>query len=430
MIINCINDFIKSSNLDLTKIKIGVALSGGRDSITLTHALKTIGASIIAINVEHGIRGEESKSDTQFCKDFCNQYSIPIIVESVDALAFSKDNGYTIEQGARILRYNIFSKLLNDGVVDYIALAHHKDDQAETILMRIIRGTGVKGLIGMETLSGKFIRPLLNSSREDINNYIKDNNLGFVEDGTNSDTDYTRNYLREELNDLEKRFPNIKDSFARLSRIAKENEEYINSQIPELKLSNDEVKVPIGLNDFIFKKAIYRACELLDVRQDIEEKHLDIINNLKSMENGKCAYLTHGLIAHKDNEFIVIAKQNDSISNLKVDFSIGNIPSFNVSIEQIEGTVDLKSGLYLDLDKLPTGCVIRYRQEGDYIYKFGGGKKNLGDYLTDKKVPLRNRENIPVIAKENEIFAVFGIDISSKVKIDENTKKIVKLIRK
>lgn len=140
---------------------IGVALSGGRDSVALAYALKNANVPLVAINVEHGIRGQSSVDDSRFVANFCKKYDIPLFCFKVDAPAFCKENGYTLEQGARILRYEIFDSVLDEKKCDYIALAHHADDQVETVLMRIIRGTGVRGLCGMSAVSGKYIRPLL-----------------------------------------------------------------------------------------------------------------------------------------------------------------------------------------------------------------------------------------------------------------------------
>ena len=181
------------------KLKIGVALSGGRDSVALLHMLREAGYTLIAINVEHGIRGDESLRDSKFVAELCASLDVPLLAYGVDAPTFARESGYTLEQGARILRYRVFDRVLQEGKCDYIALAHHLDDQVETILMRILRGTGIKGLVGMRAVSGRYVRPLLGVSREEIDSYCKQNGLAYVEDSTNGDSAYTRNFLRGEL---------------------------------------------------------------------------------------------------------------------------------------------------------------------------------------------------------------------------------------
>ncbi len=192
--------------------------------------------SICAVNVEHGIRGDESLRDSEFVKRLCQNWDIPLYSYSVDAIGFAKSNGYTLEQAGRILRYQIFDSLIEDGKCDLIALAHHLDDQVETVLMRILRGTGIRGLIGMKKANGSYIRPLLDYDRESIDAYVKDNGLEYVEDATNEDTAYTRNYLRKEIAQLKLRYPNLAQAVQRLSASAAEADEYIQCNLPKIEV--------------------------------------------------------------------------------------------------------------------------------------------------------------------------------------------------
>ncbi len=409
-------------------VKIGVALSGGRDSIALVHCLKEKGYKVVAINVEHGIRGEKSVSDSNFVKEFCKQQNVPCFCYSVQAVEYANQNGYTIEQSARILRYQIFEKVLEEKKCDYIAIAHHLDDQAETILMRILRGTGIKGLVGMKSKSGKYIRPLLNCTREDINAYIEANHLEYVDDETNLDTAYTRNFLREELDTLKKKYPCLLSSFARLSAIAEETEDYLDTQTPKVRMAGGEVFVEIdyALHSCIEKRTYFKAINMLGVNADIENRHYELINTLKTSQNGKRIELPHGVIAHKQDEYIVFSKEEEQLRLAKMDFSLDNlawlgIESEIVPIEQFEKSDGM---LYFDADKVACGAVLRNRLEGDFIEKFGGGTKSLGDFLTDKKIPLRDRDKLVLLANDSEVLVVFSLEISKKVAIDDTTKRV------
>ena len=191
--------------------KVGIALSGGRDSMCLLSVLIDAGISPIAIHVEHGIRGKDSISDMNFVKDYALKHNIVLKVFNVDAPKIAKEKGLSLEQAARIARYDVFDNLIKEGVVDCIALAHHANDQAETILMRILRGTGIKGLEGMQIQNGYYVRPLLEYTREDINDYVIANKIPYVEDLTNAEDIYTRNFLRQEINKLKEKYPNIED---------------------------------------------------------------------------------------------------------------------------------------------------------------------------------------------------------------------------
>ena len=413
--------------------KIGVALSGGRDSVALAYALKTGGYNVVAINVEHGIRGDKSVADSDFVKSFCKTHDIDLYFESVDAPAFAKQNGYTLEQSARILRYGVFQNALDKGVCDVVAIAHHQDDQAETVLMRIIRGTGVGGLCGMRAVRGKFIRPLLECPREDINEYCALNSLCYVEDETNACTDYTRNYLRSQLAQMKVRFPSICNNFSRLSQNAAEEEGFVESLVPDVCAVGNEVCVNLDSvqSEFLAKRLISKAIGVLGVTQDIENRHFPLIFALNNAQNGKKIQLTHGICVHKDGNSLVFSKDETVNEHSEYAFSEGVYDDFHavaqrVSYEQYEAEKG-NGALFIDFEKLPEGAVLRHRKDGDFICKFGGGTKNLGDFLTDRKIALRKRDSLAVVAFGNEVFAVFGVEISSKVAVDKNSAVILKL---
>ena len=432
------------------ELKIGVAISGGRDSVALLHCLKALEEEntlrtprlkIVAVNIEHGIRGEESLRDSEFVKELCKKWNVPLFAHSVNAVEFASDNGYTLEQAARILRYEIFDKLIAEGQCDLIALAHHLDDQVETVFMRILRGTGIRGLVGMKKVSGRYIRPLLSYGRESIDEYIKDNGLTYVEDNTNSDVAYTRNYLRNELGEIKKRFPQMDEAVARLSRSAEEASAFIDAQVPEIEVYNDVsyIKTADCANSVIAKRLILKAANAVGVMQDIEDRHYSLVLNLLSAESGKYLMLTHGLCVHKEGDRLAFTVSKDTsdcsecvscvCGTFEREFGEGSFEDLDVSVERIDKT-SVAFGtdtLYIDADKIPSGAVIRARKDGDYIRKFGGGTKSLGDFLTDKKIPLRVRDSLKVIAKENRVYAVFGVDVSEDVRIDNDTVRVYAL---
>lgn len=417
-------------------LTVCVAVSGGRDSVALLHCLKRLEAEslrlrIIAANVEHGIRGEASKSDSKFVESLCKNLGVPLYSFCVNAPEFAKSNGYTMEQSARILRYEIFDKLLNDGVCDYIALAHHLDDQIETVFMRIIRGTGVRGLRAMSKINGRYIRPLLDFERSDIDAYVAEHSLNFVDDETNFDDSYTRNYLRREIAELKNRFPKLGDSVSRLVKNATEEDEFIEAQVPKIEVKDGEayIKTSDCANRVIAKRLILKAAAAIGVKQDIEDRHFDLALDLLNAKNGKYINLTHGLCVHKDGDRLAFALDDGKNEFFEIQFCEGDFENLGVSVKRVDKSeVKFNCGaLYIDADKAPSGAVMRNRKSGDYICKFGGGTKNLGDFLTDKKVPLRMRDRLIVVAVGSRVLAVFGVDISADVKLDENTKTVYKL---
>lgn len=426
-IVFSIEEFLKGTPFENKSVTVGVALSGGRDSVALLHVLKNAGVNVVAVNVEHGIRGENSVKDSEFVKNLCEMQGVKLYAYSVNAREFAVNNGYTLEQAARILRYRIFDEVLNENKCDLIALAHHLDDQAETILMRILRGSGIKGLVGMKKISERYIRPLLDYGREDIDAYILKHSLEFVDDETNEDTAYSRNFLRKEIAKLKEHYPSLCESFKRLSDSAAETEEYINSLLPEIIKGDGEAAIDVKeIKDVaILKRLMGKAAAHVGVLQDVEWRHYDILLSLINAENGKYVMLPHGLKVYKQGDYLVFCKDKPKALE-EMPFGAGRFESLGVEVEECEVT-SLKDGLYIDLNKVPRQAVIRTRRDGDYIHKFGGGTKSLGDFLTDKKVPLKDRDSLAVIADKQRVLAVFGVDISIDVKIDESTKRTAKL---
>ena len=422
--------------------KVGVALSGGRDSMCLLSVLVDAGISPLAIHIEHGIRGNDSISDMNFVKDYASKHNIELKIYRIDAPKIAKEKGLSLEQAARIARYEVFDSLIKDGVVDCIALAHHANDQAETILMRILRGTGIKGLEGMQIQNGYYVRPLLEYTRDDINDYVIANNIPYVEDLTNAEDIYTRNFLRQEINKLKEKYPNIEESFLRLARNANDAEDFISKFVPEPIVDGDTATINIvDLKDrAIASRLIQKAMRCIGVMQDVEEKHIEAVLDLTTKENGSRRELSHSADAYKEEDKIVFTKRTEKIDvcipfkdvlggeilNYSVE-KLNEIPDDN-SIRIIHANFNnLSKTIYMDLDKIPADALVRNRQDGDYISKFGGGTKSLGDYLTDKKIPLRLRDKIIVCAKDNDVLCVFGIEISSKVAIDDKTKQVIKI---
>ena len=179
-------------------LTIGVAVSGGVDSMVMLNLLKDSGAKIIAINIEHGIRGAVSKRDSKFVRNYCKRHEIECLSYNVNSPEYAVEKNISVELAARTLRYEIFDALLADGIVDVIALAHHLNDQVETVLMRMFRGTGIKGLRGIVDRPG-YIHPMLNFTKAEIREYASAHRIPYKEDATNFDSEYTRNYIRHEI---------------------------------------------------------------------------------------------------------------------------------------------------------------------------------------------------------------------------------------
>ncbi len=424
-----LNQFISSNQT------VGIAVSGGSDSMALLHYMlcesKKYHFNVIAINVEHGIRGQASKDDTDFVIDYCKTNKIELLTFSVDCPTFAKENKLSLEQAGRILRYQCFNQAIEDKKCDKVATAHHLKDNFESVLFNLFRGTGLKGLIGIEqNFCHKIIRPFLSVSKQEIEEYISQNKIPFVNDQTNFDDEYTRNAIRLNLlPEIEKLFPEAQKSVYRLSQIAKSEDDYMNSQaIKSLCLFCDKVEINLPIHTAILSRATVLALKHLGVEKDWEKTHIDSVIDLSTLKNSSKVNLPNGIIAVKEYKKITFYK-GIKCEPISIPFSLGEFV-FNqtkISIEQVEECPDLKNGFYCDENKIPRNAVIRTRLDGDKFTKFGGGTKSLNDYLTDKKIPLMQRDSLPLIAVDDDVLAIFNLAISDKIKVDNSTKTILQL---
>ena len=416
--------------------KIAVACSGGKDSMALLHYLLSkkdeLGIELFAVNVDHCIR-EVSAQDSKFVAGYCEKHNIKLYSFKVDAKAFSEDKKLTLEQGARECRYRVFKSLVTKGVVDKIALAHHLQDQSETILLNIFRGTGIAGAGGMDFKRDDiYVRPMLNVSKNEIVAYVSSNEIPYVEDETNQDNDYNRNYIRNQLMPLiRNRWPNADALIASFGQNCKQDEDYIQSNIAKEAIINEEGIARVYTSYFVYHdsyvfRLILRAIKSIGISQNIERKHLKLIKAMAvESDNGTKISLPNGLTVIKEYNYITFTNRNIKISTKTYPFTKGKIDVTGFGVVDTVVTKKLNLSEYthlIDATKIPKDAIWRFRKDGDMFEKFGGGSKSLSDYLIDKKVPIRLRNLTPVLARGNEIYVIAGIEISDKVKVDKDTK--------
>ena len=435
-------DYIKEHKLIKSGEIIGVACSGGRDSICLLHYLNSIkhdlDCEIVAINVDHGIRAT-SALDTEFVMNFCKEHKIRAYKFKGEALKVAKEEKLTIEQAARKVRYGIFETVVQKGVCDKIALAHHMYDQAETILLNIVRGCGLNGARGMEPVRDKiYIRPLLNTPRENIMAYLDEFGLEYVEDETNKDNSYSRNYLRNiVLPALRRHFKSVDKSIVNFSSLCAKDDDFINSQIDMSTMieTKEFIKVPLTYfyqDEAIVNRILMKVFEKFS-RQDFERKHIDIVRSFAlEADNGSIISLPFKVKVLKEYDYIVIGyiKRKEVVG--VYPFASGKIKVEGYGIiRSTSSKVRTEPKLHqhiIDADRLPTTAVWRFRKEGDTFAPLGlGGTKKLKDYFIDKKVPQRMRNEIPVLADGDKILAVADIEIADELKVTDGTTRFYKI---
>ena len=445
---------IISKNLIESGDTILGAISGGPDSMAMLNCLvllkKDLKFKLLIAHVNHGVRGEYAKRDQEFVRMVAKDYNIPYFTKNVDMVAYGKELGISSEEAGRILRYGFFRKILSDYGGGKIAVAHNKNDQAETILHRIIRGTGLDGLKSMEFIKGDIIRPLLNISRKEIEDYIEQKRIKFVVDHTNLETDYTRNKIRLELLPyIKENFnPNIIDSLYRLTRIAT-GEIQIIEEITTEKYNlivKSATENSIIFNGAIFKleseairkRLIRKAIENISGNlHGIEEIHInDIIKPFQDAKTGKNIDISKGLRARVSYSDFIIELRNNTNSKLeakKIEIGENVLEEFAIiiSLELISAdeidfnNADIK---YIDYDKVSGELCIRRRKSGDKFSPLGlGGSKKLKDYMIDKKIPQDKRNSIPILCDNSGIIWVIGYGLSDKYKITEETKQTLRI---
>lgn len=436
---------IKKLNLIKRGDTIGVAVSGGRDSMALLHYLSSLqnelDFEVVAIHIDHSLR-ETSGDDAMFVMSYCRRNHIRAYKFKIDVATLAKQKNQSIETAAREARYGVFESLVKKGIVDKIALAHHAEDQAETILLHLLRGSGLSGARGMEyEKRGIYIRPMLETKRSEIQRYINDNDIAFVEDETNKEDVYQRNYIRNKVMPLiVSRFPNAVEALNSFANACKEDDNFISSQVmtEALILENPKtVKIPCACflgAPSLSSRLVFKALDMIGIYKDIERKHIEIIKNLAiNGQNGAKVKLPMDVLAHKEYDYITLTNEQKEVKILNLEFKCGTfmIDGFGkLVVKKTNNPQISENNLIIDAKKLPKNVAWRFRREGDEITKFGGGTQKLKTYLSQKKIPLRQRDTIPVLASDSEIYVVAGVGISDKVRIDETTKQAYKIEQK
>ncbi|MBQ8406504.1 MAG: tRNA lysidine(34) synthetase TilS [Clostridia bacterium] len=416
---------------------ICAAVSGGVDSVSLLHYLKEMelknGYHLCAVNFEHGIRGEESLADTEFVKALCEKMQVPLYCFSENCVEKSKKDGVGLEESARNFRREGYFSLLKAGKADVIATAHHADDLAETALFRLCRGCSLGGVMGIEEKTETFVRPFLSWTKAEIYAYAVEHNLSYREDLTNFVADVTRNKIRlEVLPTLETAVPSAKKGICRFAALAKADDEYLCKIASSLVVYEDgcyQLKYSPDLP--IFRRACLSILKSLGIDKDYTSVHLESVFALQSSPSSSVC-LPKGIVAKKQGNRVVFLTQKEQKQtvdkNLSIPFQLGefDVGRYSLSISLEERNEDGMDGfkpLFFDLDKIPQGAVIRFRKTGDEIEKFGGGTKPLKKFLTDKKIPAEVSEGLPIIAEDNQVYAVCGVEISDKIKVTDSAKK-------
>ena len=416
-----IQHFIEENNLFGFNDKVLVALSGGADSVALLRVLTELGYLCECAHCNFHLRGEESDRDEQFVRSLCQEHQIPLHVKHFETESYAKEKQISIEMAARELRYAWFEELRNETKSMVIAVAHHRDDSVETFLLNLIRGTGINGLKGIQAKNGHIVRPLLETSRENILNYLDHLQQNYVTDSTNLQDEYMRNKIRLNLLPIMKEMnPSIMESIQDTAEKLAEAANIYNQNRKEIletsiQTTSDGYMLPIRtiLEDTAPQSLLH---EWLSPVGFNSSQIKDIHQSLKNEQSGKL-FISNKWELLRDRNFLILQpKQKEE-----------NI--HEIIIETIEVDNDFillkdKNIACLDADKVALPLEIRKWKKGDKFFPFGmKGQKKVSDYLTDKKFSLFQKEKQYVACSEGKIVWLIGERTDERFKITERTQR-------
>lgn len=419
-----------------------VALSGGADSVALLMSLKSLGYNIEAIHCNFHLRGEESNRDESFCKALCEKNNIKLHIAHFDTTEYADLHRVSIEMAARDLRYKYFEQLRNDLLADGVCIGHHIEDSVETFLLNIIRGTGIKGLTGISQKNGYILRPLLDTTKTEIIQYLKYIKQEYVTDSTNLISDVKRNKIRLEIIPLLKEMnPSVENSIAntifRINEAYKVFEKAIEDSAME-SISTKNNRTYIDLSTLLSQASPeYTLFHILRHFSFSSATIDDIYNNIKEIRNGSVFYSpTHSLIL--DRGFLIAEETNgrEKFKGMKIPESgvyvIDDNTRLKISIESItKGFSPSKSNetITIDAGKVKFPLTVRPYRNGDKFIPFGmKGRKLISDYLTDKKLSnFEKKEQLVLTDKSDNILWLIGQRTDNRFKITDQTTKSLRI---
>jgi tRNA(Ile)-lysidine synthase len=427
-----VRSYIKENRLLKPDDRVIVGLSGGMDSMTLIDVLLSLGYNCMAVHCNFHLRGEESERDAAFVEQWCESAKVGLVSVDFDTYRYAAEHKISIEMAARELRYKWFEDIRKKHHADAIAVAHHRDDLAETVLLNLIRGTGIRGLSGISPKNNFIVRPLLGVSRDEIEAYVDERKLPFIFDSSNSDDAFVRNFLRLNVIPLlEKINPSVKNSIYRTAQHVGEARKiydfYVENQKKAIFTDNridiDKLKTTLSPATMLFEILSpfgFNASVIEDICQCLDSIPGKVFysNDYRLIKDRKDLILDKISDENFSQREYAIDKVSQEITDpirLKISFLSGNI------------TINKDARfLYADADKLSFPLTLRKWQPGDWFIPFGmKGRKKLSDFFTDRKFSLPDKENAWVLTSDEDIVWVVGERSDDRFKITESTENVL-----
>lgn len=418
----------------LKQKKLLLAVSGGLDSMVLLHLFQELSYDIAIAHCNFQLRGVESFGDQKFVQDYAEANKIPIFVTQFDTEAFAKDYKLSTQVAARELRYNWFYELLETEKFDYILTAHHADDNLETFLINLTRGTGLEGLTGIPVQNDRVIRPLLFLSRQEIENYAKANNIQWREDSSNASDKYVRNKIRHHLIPVLKELnPHFMTSFLKTEGYLQESLAMVEDaaiMIYQQVASEVENQIHFNLNKLLqlpnYQSYLYQW--LKEYGFTAWEDIYDLVDS----QSGKQVFAVDFRLL-KDRDSLILSPVEDI--EVEVEFLVNenetevNIPLNMTFCKAADISVATNKTIFVDADQLVFPLVIRKWRAGDAFLPFGmdGKSKKVSKLFKDEKLSLIEKENTWLLCSKNQIVWVIGIRADHRFKTSNTTKNILRI---
>lgn len=437
-----------NENLSLLKgKKLLIAISGGIDSIVLTHILYKLKYDISMAHCNFSLRAKESNQDELFIKELGEKLMIPTFTVQFDTNSYASEKGISTQMAARELRYNFFQEISNEHEIDYIVTAHQKDDVIETFLINLTRGTGLDGLTGIPEINGNIVRPLLPFSRNEILVYATRKKLQWREDSTNSSIKYVRNKIRHKVVPFLKELnPSLLETFSNTLDNLKGSQQIVNDRIQIIKKQVvTSVNNDLHFNVIQLKELNNPKVYLYELLKDYGFTEWDDISDLLEAQSGKQVFSkSHRLL--KDRETLILSEliKEDTLEYFEIPENTLKLKKpVKLKLEKIDIPFDTKNhqnkvfsellldtnnNISIDYDKIEFPLTIRKWKKGDYFYPIGlNGKKKISKFFKDEKLSLVEKENSWLLCSKNEIVWVIGKRLDDRFKVTKTTCAILKI---
>jgi tRNA(Ile)-lysidine synthase len=436
-------EFNAAKRLASAKKKTLLAVSGGRDSVVMCHLFHQARFPFAIAHCNFQLRGEESDGDEQLVKQLAEKLGVECFVKRFDTKKYAKAKGFSTQLAARELRYEWFNELLSEKNLKLIATAHQLNDNIETILFNLVKGTGTKGLRGIPVRRDNIIRPLLFAPREEIEAYQQEHDLEFREDSSNAEDKYTRNKIRHQVIPLLKEInPSLEETFADKIDLFQQLELIYEKEVSRsmrqlfLQRGND-IYIPL----LKLSKTKNAKSVLFEHLKDYGFNAQQVDDMLAGInaDAGK-QFLSDKARIIKDRRFFILTKLTDVSSSMQLiepgsalvqlDRNKLTVTDHKSEVRNSKSEIQRdKNFAFLDKDKLEFPLIARKWKAGDYFYPFGMKmkKKKLKKFFTDEKIPLQEKEKIWIIESNKKIVWVAGYRIDERFKVTEKTKEVLRL---